>query len=105
VLRADPAGLGIDLSGQLPIQLLQRRQSGLGIGAQRICLDHTHIPAARPLLKRRRPKGQLQKSRGQRGGKHKPPAGLLLMQGGEHGRHTRAMAEAVAAHAGINQHA
>ena len=55
-----PGQLLIQLGWQVLFQLLQGPQRGLGIGAEGIGLEHTHIPAARPPLVGHRPHGQPQ---------------------------------------------
>jgi hypothetical protein len=103
-LGPEPSHLRLDLGRQLLLELLEGSQRSHSVGTQGISLDHTHIPAARTLLKRHRPEGKLKKSGRQWGGEHKAPTGPPLMQGGEHRSHSRAVAKAVAAHTGVNQH-
>ena len=97
-------GLSRHLSRQLLLQLLKSGEGGRRIRAERISLNHPHIPAAGALLERNRAEGKLKKCRRQRRGQNQPPAGLAAMQGREHRSHPGTMAIAMAADAGVDQH-
>ena len=103
-LLQQPGALGGQLRRQLLLQALERRKGGVGVGAEGIGLQHPHIPAAGAVLERHRAEGQPQERLRQRRGEHQTPLGLKAVQGREHRGHPGAMAVAMAADAGVDQH-
>ena len=103
-LLPKPGELCGDLPRQRLLQLLEGDEGGGRVGTEGIGLEHPHIPAAGAMFVGHRAEGQLQKCGGQGGGEHQPPLRLQPVQGGKHGGHPGAMAVAMAADTGVNQH-